>query len=188
MGEVDLDLLHCIAEYAYRQGSGTMVDISHGLGDHFQLMAWDQDAIGWWRFMEEMICTWMHWIQSLHHYREGTHLSPKRWARSLIVKLLEATHGQWIYRNIQIHNLVAGTQATLWKEEIQREIEKQMELGMGGLLEEDHWMMEVILEDMVYTLGEQEEYWLVAVKAAWEAAALTRQGANQTQEKPAANG
>jgi hypothetical protein len=135
-----------------------MVEVCHGLGDHFQMMAQDQDAIGWQCFMEGMICKCMREIQSLYHFREGILLSPKRWAQGLILKLLEATHGQWIYRNIQIHDLVAGMQATLWKEAIQLEIEGQMELGTVGLLEEDHWMMEVNLGDIKSNSGEQEEY------------------------------
>jgi hypothetical protein len=96
------------------------------------------------------------------------------WAQGLIQKLLEATHGQWIYRNIQIHDAVAGTQATLQKEAIQREIEEQMELGEVGLLEEDHWMMEVKLGDIENTSREQEEYWLLAIKAVQVAAMLAR--------------
>jgi hypothetical protein len=103
------------------------------------------------------------------------------WAQGLIQKLLEATHGQWIYRNIQIHDAVAGTQATLQKEAIQREIEEQMELGGAELLEEDHWMMEVNLGDMESTSGEQEGYWLLAIKAARVAAMLARHH-NQTSQ------
>jgi hypothetical protein len=147
-GDTNLDLLDCIAEYTYGRGGCTMVEICHGLGDHFQKMARDQDAIGWRRFMEGMICNHMREIQSLYHFRERTLLSPEQWAQGLILKLLKATHGQWIYRNIQIHDSVAGTQATLQKEAIQQEIEGQMELGTAGLLEEDHWMMEVNLGDM----------------------------------------
>jgi hypothetical protein len=79
-------------------------------------------------------------------------------------------------------------QATLWKEALQRETEGQMELGMAGLLKEDHWMMEVNLGDMESKSGEQEEYWLVAVKAAWEATTLTRQQANQAQTELTADG
>ncbi len=69
-------------------------------------------------------------------------------------------------------------QATLRKEGIQREIEEQMEMGTAGLLEEDHWMVEVNLGDMETSSGEREEYWLLAIQAAQEAALLTRQ---QTQ-------
>jgi hypothetical protein len=97
-------------------------------------------------------------------------------------------HGQWIYRNIQIHDWVAGTQATLRKEELQQEIEKQLELGTMGLLEEDQWLVEVNLGDMESTAGEQEEYWLVAMKATREAAMLTRQGTNQVQVEPTIDG
>jgi hypothetical protein len=92
-------------------------------------------------------------------------------------------HGQWLYRNVQIHDTVAGTLATLRKEEIQREIEEQVELGPAGLLEEDQWMMEVNLKDLETTSGEQEEYWLVAIRAAREAAILTRRQEHQTQRR-----
>ena len=131
--------------------------------------------------MEGMICTRMRQIQSQFHYREGTRINPRRWAKGPILKLLEATHGQWLYRNVQIHDTMAGTQATLRKEEIQREIEEQMEMGTDGLWDEDLWMMEVNLGDMETTSGEQEEYWLVAIRAAREAATLTRQRAQQSQ-------
>ncbi len=113
---------------------------------------------------------------------------PKRWAKGVVLKLLEATHGQWIYRNVQIHHSVAGTQVTLQKEEIQQKIEEQMELGKAGLLKEDHWMVEVNLGDMETTSGEREEYWLLVTRAAQEAALLTRRRTQQTQEEPLADG
>jgi hypothetical protein len=112
-------------------------------------------------------------IQYNYHYQEGTRMNPDWWAQGLILKIIEATHGQWIYRNIQIHDAVTGTQVTLWKEAIQHEIKEKMELGEAGLLEEDQWMMEVNLGNLEITSGENEEYWLLAIKAAWVAATLT---------------
>jgi hypothetical protein len=182
------DLLDCIAEYAYSRGRRTMVEICNGLGEPFQRMAWDQDEIGWRLFMEGMICTKMRHIQNEYHSREGTSTTSEQWAKGVILKLLEATHGQWIYRNVQIHDDVAGTRATLRKEEIQRDIEEQMEMGTTGLLEEDQWMMEVNLGDMENSSGEWEEYWLLAIRAAREAATLTRQWAQQPQEVTLADG
>ncbi len=167
------DLLNCIIEYVHGRGGKTMESICIGLGPQFILMAKEQDAIGWWQFMEGMISTRMRSIQYDYHHMQGTRTNPKCWAQGLIWKLLEATHGQWIYRNIQIHDSVAGTQATLWKEAIQKEIEEQMELGEAGLLEEDIWMLEVNLGDLETTGGEQEEYWLLAIKDARMAATLT---------------
>jgi hypothetical protein len=169
------DLLDCIAEYAYSQGGRLMMEICYGLGEEYQMMARDQDVIGWRPFMEGMICKRMQEIQRTYHIHKGSRLSPEQWVQGLILKLLEATHRQWICRNIQIHDTVAGTQATLRKELIQQEIEEQMEQGKVGLLEEDYWMMEVNLGDMETTSGKHEEYWLLAIRAARVAAMLERQ-------------
>ena len=64
------------------------------------------------------------------------------------MKLLEATHGQWLYRNVQVHDSATGTLATKRKEEIQRWIEDQIELGEEGLYEKDHYLLEVNPEDL----------------------------------------
>jgi hypothetical protein len=148
-------LLDCIAEYACGRGGRTMVEICTGLEESYQQMAAEQDTIGWRRFMEGMVSHRMQMIQRLYHLQAGTLISPERWAKGLILKLLEATHGQWLYRNVQIHDSVAGTQATLRKEGIQREIEEQMERGPDGLLDEDQWMMEVNLKDLETTSGDK---------------------------------
>ncbi len=49
-------------------------------------------------------------------------------------------------------------------------------------------MVEVNLGDMENSSGEWEEYWLLAIRAAREAATLTRQQAQQHQEEPLADG
>jgi hypothetical protein len=92
-----------------------MTEICYGLGEEYQEMARDQDAIGWRRFMEGMICKGMQEIQRMYHIHEASRVSLERWAQGLILKLLEATHGQWIHGNIQIHDTVVGTHATLRK-------------------------------------------------------------------------
>jgi hypothetical protein len=114
--ETDPDLLDCIAEYAHGQGERTMTEICSSLGSQFIQMAKEQDAIGWRWFMEGMICGSMRKIQYDVHYWEGTKTNPNRWAQGLILKLLNATHGQWqwIYcEDIPTRNLYAVTQHLL---------------------------------------------------------------------------
>ena len=171
--DTDPDLLDCIMEYAHGRGGRTMENICEGLGSQYQRMAREQDAIGWRRFMEGMISKEMRTIQYEYYHGQGLRLSSTRWAKGLILKLLETTHGQWIYRNVQIHDNVAGTQATLRKEAILKEIEEQMELGDAGLLDEDHWMLEVNLGDLETYNGEQAEYWLVGIRAGRMAYTIT---------------
>jgi hypothetical protein len=54
----------------------------------------------------------------------GSRTSAEKLTGELIMKLLKVTQGQWLYRNIQVHDKVSGTLATLRKEEIQMEIEE----------------------------------------------------------------
>jgi hypothetical protein len=171
--ETDPDLLDCIMEYAHGKGGRSMENICSGLGQHFMQMAREQDAIGWWRCMEGMTSKSMRAIKYNFHYREGTSMKPEHWAQGLILKRMEVTHGQWIYCNIQIHDAVVGTQVTLRKEAILKEIEEQMELGEAGLQKENNLMLEVNLGDMENSSGEQEEYWLLAIKALQVATSLT---------------
>ena len=93
-------------------------------------------------------------------------LSLDIWAKGLIIKLLEVTHGQWLYRNIQVHNTVSGLKAVERKEELQREIEHQIMLGGTGLEEQDRYMLEINIGDLETSSGDDQYYWLLAIRAA----------------------
>jgi hypothetical protein len=92
-------------------------------------MATDQDDMGWQRFMEGMVCRQAQNIQDTYSSVEGSNILSCQWSQGLVVKLLETTHGQWLYRCVQVHDKVAGTCINACKEEIHCEIERQLELG-----------------------------------------------------------
>ena len=59
------------------------------------------------------------------------------------------------------------------KEQLQIEIERQQELGIGEDWErEDQFLAEVNLEDLEGTSGANQEYWLLAIRTAREALRL----------------
>ena len=122
--------------------------------------------------MEGMIPREIRNIQETYMSVAGGTTSPTTWSTGLIVKLLEVVHGQWLYRCVQIHDKTRGTLATTGKEELQREIEAQMEQGWSDLLEEDQYLAEVNLEDLKHSSGEKQQYWLLAIRAAWEVSRL----------------
>jgi hypothetical protein len=138
----------------------------------FRQMATSQDTIGWRRFMEGMICKEIWQIQQTCAGLQGLRLSGRTWGKGLVTKLLEVTHGQWLYRNVQVHDEISGCLATLRKEELQLEIERQQELGTAGLLDEDCHLAECNLRDLEDSSGEKETYWLLAITAAREAGRL----------------
>ena len=70
-----------------------------------------------------------------------------------------------MYRNVHVHDTVTGLHATRIKEELQKEIEDQIQMGREGLAEADKYLLEVNLEDMETTSGERQEYWLLAIQA-----------------------
>ena len=152
-----------------------MTKICYDKAHHYQLMAADQDKIGWQHFMEGMVCRRAQDIQTIYSTAEGSSIPPLQWSEGLVIKLLKATHGQWLYRCVQIHDKVTGTHVTARKEEILQEIEMQLKLGMEDLLDEDQYLAEINLDDLESSLGERQEYWLLAICAAREASLLWRQ-------------
>ena len=93
-------------------------------------------------------------------------LSHSDWARTLVRKLIEATHGVWIYRNLTMHDKNSGLLATQGKEQLIKEIELQIEKGGEGLAEQDKWMLEIDIEKLETSSGERESYWLLAIQTA----------------------
>jgi hypothetical protein len=45
--------------------------------------------------------------------------------------------GQWLYRNVHVHDTITGDIATRRKQDVQQELLDQMEIGGVGLAEED---------------------------------------------------
>jgi hypothetical protein len=122
--------------------------------------------------MEGMVCKKIRVIQSSYSSGTGLCCNTANWGRDLVIQLLEVTHGQWLYRNVQAHDRISGTLATQRKEELQMEIERQQELDTEGLLEEDCYLAECNLGDLEETSGISETYWLLAIQAAREAGRL----------------
>ena len=116
--------------------------------------------------MEGMISKEIIPIQADHVEIGACTITLKVWSQGLVTKLLETTHGQWLYHNVHVHDAIAGVEASARKEEIQQFIEDQLELGEEGLDEKDHYLLEVNLEDLESTTGEEQHYWLLHIQAA----------------------
>ena len=73
---------------------------------------------------------------------------------------------------MQVHDTVCGSEATHRKEELKQLIEDQMELGSEGFDKQDIYLLDIILEDLETSSGEDQYYWLVAIQAAREHSAI----------------
>ncbi len=160
--DTDLDLADSIVEYVQQRGTTTMEEVVREAPCRFWTMGLSQDRIGWRRSLEGMILKEITVIQRQFYALNGSRLSLEKWSSRLITRLMEITHGQWLYRNYIVHDLASGTIATARKENLLLEIELQCELGDAGLLEENKYLAKVNLEEMESSLGNGNiiGYWL----------------------------
>ena len=152
-------------------------------GARFHELGQSVDRIGWRRFMEGMVSNEVVTLQAEFVALGNCSLSLNGWTKGLVVKLLETTHGQWLYRNVQVHDTVSGWKAAERKENLQREIERQIEMGGEGLEDQDRYLLDINLDDLETSSGEDQYYWLVAICAAREDRELKEQQANTSSRK-----
>ena len=134
--------------------------------------------------MEGMFSGHMVCIQKDYHQWSGDGLSAKVWAGQLVVRLLEITHAQWVYRKIQVHDETRGTLRMAQKEQLLQEIEEEMELGFEGFLDMDRSLASVALEDLEHSGGQSQEYWLAAERAAQAASEIASGSRAAVAEAP----
>ena len=161
----------CLVWYARSRGTASLHDFVRGWSPALRLFGKAQDLIGWRRFMEGMVACGGMEIQAEFMRMNGIRGNAQSWAIGLTIKLLECTHGQWIYRNIIIHDNECGTARSAQKEQILKDIEAQLS-NEDTLSPEDQYLLEINLDDMGSGTGESQEYWLLAVQAARRAKLL----------------
>ena len=103
-----------------------MTYVLQGTGRRYNKLESSHDLIGWRRFMEGIVSKEMLVIQQEYLDLRGARGTPTTliyWAKDLILKLIEITHGQCLYQNVHVHDTVTGLHATHIKEYLQKEIE-----------------------------------------------------------------
>lgn len=182
--DTDEELRFCLIDYARGRGGVTMYDLCHNKSEGYQRLARSQDMIGWRRFMEGMISKEMLNVHAMTTVESEEDMpAPTQWAKGLVIKLLETTHGQWLYRNVHVHDAISGALATSKKEELQKAIEDELALGGAGLAEEDLYLLEINLDDLATTSGEDQTYWLLAIRAARAWRTLQQQQQQSEQQE-----
>jgi hypothetical protein len=78
-----------------------------------------------------------------------------------------------------VHERTSGTLVNQHKAELLEEITKQLLMGAKSLIEDNKYLLECNLLDIVTTNGKQQEYWLLAIQAAQEASQLRKQATLQ---------
>ena len=118
--------------------------------------------------MEGMISRDLRETQEDHYMGSRGRLSWKNWKQTLVIKLLEVTHGQWLYRNVHVHDSILGKHALERKEKLRHALLDQLDLGDEEFDEQDKYLLEINLGDLDTSTGDDQEYWLLAILTAKE--------------------
>jgi hypothetical protein len=84
-----------------------------------------------------------------------------------------------MYRCLLVHDRTSSTLVTLHKTKLLDEISIQLSMGAENLMEDNKYLLECNLLDLATTNGEQQEYWLLAIKAARKASIILQQTTQQ---------
>ena len=109
------------------------------------------------------------------HYTVGD------WTRHLISRVLDMTHGQWLYRNAVIHERMEDGLTRNEQEALLLKMENQFEQGEDGLSQDDTFLLEFDFESLWSKSGRQKKYWLQAIESA---RAVERNMSNWYDEEP----
>jgi hypothetical protein len=169
----------------YLQGQGTVTCIESSEDLNLPQIVRDypisQDLIGCDNFAMGMISSKLLPIQSAYNLINGVSSHATWWISGLVTQLLQVTHTQWIYRCVLVHNRNAGTLISVHKAKLHKVIKHQLALGSESLDEEDRFLLECNVDDLTYTTGEHQEYWLLAIQAAREASRIHSKAGTEQQ-------
>jgi hypothetical protein len=70
-----------------------MTEICYNKAHRYQLIAADQDKIGWRRFMDDMVCRRIRNIQCVYLTVEGSSISPPQWTEGLVIDAVASVDG-----------------------------------------------------------------------------------------------
>ena len=132
-------------------------------------MAHAIDKIGWTHFTEGKIPLLLKDLQANYLAHCPTMATIDGWMKRFIGQLLELTHSQWIFRNITKHHHTNGTIKLEAREDVLREVERQLDLGLESLPPECKCLLEIPRASLFCLATDRQQYWLNAITAAREA-------------------
>ena len=169
--QTDPEILYWIPKYILMRGDRPLSAMGF-MSPQFKALAASQDTIGWREFTEGHISTHFYAIQSFHLSMSSSYLNGADWTKQFISKLLQITHGQWIFRNISLHDKTQGYLRNKKADELLQIINEFSEVAPEDIPEDSRFLLEINFTDLTKSHLETQTYWTLAMDAAIIAKAL----------------
>merc|ERR1712115_397650 len=154
--------------------------------DRLNSIAKVQDRLGWDCMLEGRIPKLFVLHQRCHLAHKKTRMTAKRWAKTLITKLLKITHKQWLLRNTKIHIKRKGDMNEEEHDKLRKKIEKLIWTDPEDLLPGDEHLLNEDFDSLGRASAIDQLLWVAEMEASIAAANHdARRGSGQNQRDDA---
>lgn len=164
----DAELRYFLIKFLHFRGERSICSLGQ-MSVAVRSVAEDIDWIGWVDLLHGRIPT------SLRHFQQGycasnnSRMNGADWAKAFVTKLLEISHGQWVYRNFSLHNKVKGHLALTEQAEVLNEIAVLSSSRPEDVPPNSQFLLELEVGRLDAQSLSQQKYWITAMKAALKA-------------------
>merc|ERR1712153_265864 len=142
------------------------------------------DKIGYDWLVEGIISSmWLEVVRPMLK-EAGLRLSPQRWGREFVAKLLNITHKQWIFRNSKKHYLGEGGLTAAESQSIFDRVEELMHTDPDELLPKHKHLMNEDFRALGEGAARHRQYWIANMETAIAAARHVQRGSVVTGSMP----
>lgn len=166
--KTDAELRYWLIKFLLFRGERSMTSLG-SMSPAVEAIAIDVDRIGWVDLLHGRIPISLKAFQQNYCASIGSRMNGSDWARALVLKLLDISHGQWMYRNFLLHNKCRGHLKLSRQADVLTEIAILAESRPEDIPPESRFLLEVETVNLDTQSLARQEYWVAAMKAALKA-------------------
>ena len=166
--KTDVELRYWLIKFLRFQGEKTMCSLGQ-MSPLARLIAEEINQIGWTDFFHGRIPCSLRNFQQDYCASINSRMNGKDWAKALIARLLNISHGQWTYRNFSLHSKARGHLRLSHEADVLNNIATLASCRPEDIPPESRFLLEVEIVNLESKSLSQQEYWITAMKAALKA-------------------
>jgi hypothetical protein len=166
--KTDPELRYWLSKFLHFRGERTMRSLGT-MSLSVSEVAADIDMIGWTDLFHGRIPLSLTKFQQAYCASINSRMTGTDWAKAFVTKLLNISHGQWMYRNFSLHNKTRGHLRLTQQAEVLSEIATLAASRPEDIPPESRFLLEVEVITLDGQSLARQEYWITAMKAALKA-------------------
>jgi len=173
---VDPHLRTMITRYLLAQDTKTMKECLSGHSSILRTLAEVHDRLGWDNFVEGRIS--LLFLEAVRPALDGrrSRLTPERWCHTLVTKLLQLTHKQWLFRNSHVNHKKLEGMTTAQHEQIFEKVKSMMWTDPADMLAKHRYLLEEDFQLLGEGTSGERQQWIDSMESALSAADHVRSG------------